>query len=151
MPAAQALSLSLALLQSGRNSFLKKAHTSLRRLSGSLQRWGEEKTPVWMKTLAVLELQPLGSLLCLALDLALARSLEALVHGFSLAALKLTSGTSKTPHCLSLTVAACQHLRRCLRTGHKCRGVSQMLFQPFTGQIINSLGPVLLQQDPSQF
>lgn len=43
MPAAQALSLSLFLPQSGRNSFLKKAHTSLRRLSESLQRWEEEE------------------------------------------------------------------------------------------------------------
>lgn len=90
MPAALALSLSLLpllLLQSGRNLFLKKAHTSLRRLSESLQRWKEveeeeeEGTSAWMNCSSS-GLQPLGSLLCLSLDLALAKSLEALVHRF---------------------------------------------------------------------
>lgn len=51
MPAAQALSLSLLLMQSGRNSFLKKAHPSLRRLSDSLQRWEEEEEDICLDEL----------------------------------------------------------------------------------------------------
>lgn len=58
---------------------------------------------------------------------------------------------------LSLTGATSQRLGRCLKTGHQCRGISQILLQPFAWSHYKLFRAetisyaVLVQQDPSQF
>lgn len=58
---------------------------------------------------------------------------------------------------LSPRVATCQRLGRCLKTGHKYRAISQILFQPFAWadykffRAETKSYTVLLHQDPSQF
>ena len=80
--------MSVLLLQSG-NPFVKKVDTSLVRLSADSE---EEEEKAWLDGLQqfpgwALSCHPCGLLPCLAVDLALAKSLESLVHVFPLAAL----------------------------------------------------------------
>lgn len=134
MQAAQEMSVSVLLPQSG-NPFLKKADTSLIRLSAEHGE-EEEKTrldarqqlPAWAPGCNPWTLCPLRLLTWLWPNPSSPQCTD-----FLWLLLTLRPGKSKVHPAsyLPLTVATCQRSGRCLKTGHKYRGISQIPFQPF--------------------
>lgn len=71
-------------------------------------------------------LQPQVFLPPLAVHLSLTKPPKSLAYGFpfTVPKVQIRQALIHLALYLSLRVTSCQHLRRCLRTGHKCRGIS---------------------------